>query len=375
MAADPGKSMTIADSPFSAVHPTAPALPRKQAGAAVRVWLWSVAALVFLMVVVGGAVRLTESGLSITEWQPISGIIPPLNPAAWQLEFDHYKAIPQYARLFPDMDLARFEVIFYWEWAHRLLGRVIGLVMAVPLIWFWLSSRLTGKLKWQLAGVLALGGLQGFVGWWMVSSGLADRVEVAPQRLATHLVLAALTLVALVAVATRLEPRSTAAAPARLRHGASLLIVVVLVQSALGALVAGARAGRIDNTWPLIEGHFVPPLGKLFGLSPVWRNFLENATTVQFDHRVMADFVFAVAILLAFDAVRSAPGSAAARRALVLAGLVICTAGLGIATLVLVVPLGLALAHQAFALAVLAMAARHRACMTGRALLPLAGAL
>ena len=358
--------MTIADSPFSAVRPAAPALPRKQAGGAVRVWLWSVAALVFLMVVVGGAVRLTESGLSITEWQPISGVIPPLNPAAWQLEFDHYKAIPQYAQLFPDMDLARFKVIFYWEWAHRLLGRLIGLVMAVPLVWFWLSGRLTGRLKWQLAGVLALGGLQGFVGWWMVSSGLADRVEVAPQRLATHLVLAALTLAALVAIATRLEPRSVAAAPARLRHGASLLIVSSSCNRRSARSSPARGRGAIYNTWPLMEGHFVPPLGELFGLSPLWRNFLENAVTLQFDHRMMADVVFALAIVLAFDAVRSLPGSAAARRALVLAGLVICTAGLGIATLVLVVPLGLALAHQAFALGVLALATRHRACMAAR---------
>lgn len=358
--------MTLAETLFSDAPPAASALSGRETGTAVRIWLWSTAALVFLMVVVGGAVRLTESGLSITEWQPISGIIPPLSLEGWQVEFDHYKRIPQYAQLFPDMDLAGFKAIFYWEWSHRLLGRVLGLVMAVPLAWFWLSGRLTGRLKWQLAGVLALGGLQGFVGWWMVSSGLADRVEVAPQRLATHLVLAALTFVALVMIATRLEPAKIIGAPARLRHGGSLLVVLVLLQMALGALVAGARAGFAYNTWPLMDGRFVPPLGQLFVLTPFWQNFLANVTTLQFDHRMMAYCLLALVIVYALDAVRSMPGSAAARRALALAGLVSFQAVLGIATLVLVVPLGLALAHQACALAVLAVATRQRACLTVR---------
>lgn len=355
--------MTIADSLFSAADSAAPALPLKGAGGAVRAWLWCIAALVFLMVVVGGAVRLTESGLSITEWQPISGILPPLSLEAWQLEFDHYKRIPQYAQLFPNMDLAHFKAIFYWEWAHRLLGRVIGLVMALPLVWFWLSGRLTARLKWQLTGVLALGGLQGFVGWWMVSSGLADRVEVAPQRLAAHLVLAALTFVALVTIATRLDPGRAASTPARLRHGASLLVVLVLGQLALGALVAGARAGYAYNTWPLIDGRLIPPPDALYSLSPVWRNFVENIATVQFDHRMMAYCLLVLTLAHAFDVLRAMPGSAAARRAMVLAGLLLCTAGLGITTLLLVVPLGLALTHQAFALGVLAFAVRHRASM------------
>ena len=356
--------MTIADSLFPEIAPAAAALPRREADAAVRIWLWSVAALVFLMVIVGGAVRLTESGLSITEWEPISGVIPPLSAAAWQLEFDHYKKIPQYAQMFPNMDLAQFKAIFYWEWSHRLLGRIIGLVMAVPLVWFWVAGRLPGRLKWQLAGVLALGGLQGFVGWWMVSSGLADRVEVAPQRLATHLVLAALTFVALVTIATRLEPGRPAAAPARLRYGAGLLVVFVLVQLALGALVAGARAGYSYNTWPLMAGHFIPPLDQLFPLSPLWQNFLVNVTTLQFDHRMMAYGIFALVVLHTIDAVRSASGDGAKRRAWALCGLVLCQIGLGIATLVLVVPLGFALAHQACALALLGFAARHRACFT-----------
>jgi cytochrome c oxidase assembly protein subunit 15 len=353
--------MTAADSPFSAARSAPLELPRREADATVRIWLWSVAALVFLMVIVGGAVRLTESGLSITEWKPVSGVIPPLTPQAWQTEFDHYKQIPQYAQLFPDMTLSHFKAIFYWEWSHRLLGRLIGLVMAVPLVWFWFTGRLSGRLKWQLAGVLALGGLQGFVGWWMVSSGLANRVEVAPQRLATHLVLAALTFVTLVAIATRLEPSKPAAVPIRLRHSASFLILLVLAQLALGALVAGARAGYSYNTWPLMAGHFIPPLDQLFPMSPIWQNFLANVTTIQFDHRMMAYCILAFVVLHAFDAILSTPSRAVVRYALALASLVLCQVALGITTLVLVVPLGFALAHQACALAVLGLATRHRA--------------
>ena len=194
----------------------------------------------------------------------------------------------------------------------------------------------------------------------MVSSGLADRVEVAPQRLATHLVLAAITLVSLVAIATRLEPGRAVPAPRRLRIEAGLTIILVLVQLALGALVAGARAGYSYNTWPLMAGHFIPPLAQLFPLSPLWQNFLANATTLQFDHRMMAYCIFALVGLHAIDAVRSHAGDGATSRALVLFGLVLCQVGLGIATLVLVVPLGFALAHQACALAVLGFATRHR---------------
>ena len=155
----------------------------------VRLWLFGVAALVFLMVIVGGATRLTESGLSITEWKVVTGIIPPLTDAQWMEEFEKYKAIPQYAQLFPTMDVAQFKVIFFWEWGHRLLGRIIGFAFALPLAFFWITGRLQGSLKWKCLGLLALGGLQGAVGWWMVKSGLTGRVEVAQERLAVHLVL------------------------------------------------------------------------------------------------------------------------------------------------------------------------------------------
>ncbi len=168
---------------------------RKRSLGAVRGWLWAVAGCIFLMVVVGGATRLTQSGLSITEWKPVMGIVPPLSQDAWQAEFAKYRAIPQYATLFPDMDLAGFKSIFYWEWAHRLLGRVIGIVVAVPLIGFWITGQLTPRLKPQLVGLFALGGLQGLIGWFMVKSGLSERTEVSQYFLALHLVTASLTFV------------------------------------------------------------------------------------------------------------------------------------------------------------------------------------
>lgn len=330
---------------------------------AVRAWLWTVAALVFLMVVVGGATRLTESGLSITEWKPITGVLPPLSDAAWQAEFEKYKQIPQYAQLFPTMDLAGFKSIFYWEWAHRLLGRVIGLVVALPLVFFWATGRIRGALRWQLLGVLALGGLQGAVGWWMVSSGLSGRVEVAPERLATHLLLASLTYVALIAIAVGLKPSAERRASTGARAVGIAFLLLVLLQIGLGALVAGGRAGLVYNTWPLMDGHFVPPVAYLTNLTPFWLNFLENVTTVQFDHRMTAYAVLIVALLHVWQ--MAGQGGAAFRRARALVALVLCQVGLGIATLVLVVPLWAGLLHQAFAMLVLAMATVHARRLAG----------
>ncbi|MDB5594662.1 MAG: ctaA [Hyphomicrobiales bacterium] len=328
----------------------------------IRVWLWSVAALVFLMVIVGGATRLTESGLSITEWKVVTGVLPPLSEAAWLVEFEKYKQIPQFAQLFPTMDLAAFKTIFFWEWGHRLLGRVIGLAFALPLAWFWLRGRLTRDLKPKLLGLLALGGLQGAVGWWMVKSGLTGRVEVAQERLAIHLVLASITLTALVWLAVGLKPKAAdvlGPSEARLRATGLALIVVTLAQIGLGGLVAGLRAGLTYNTWPLMDGHFIPPVENLARLSPVWANLVDNVTTVQFNHRMVAYALLALALWHAFDSARVAPGTATMRRARVVAGLVLCQAIIGITTLVLVVPLGIALLHQAFAMIVLIMAVVH----------------
>jgi heme a synthase len=329
----------------------------------VRAWLWLVAFLILLMVVVGGATRLTESGLSITEWKPISGVIPPLSAEAWQAEFDRFKVIPQYAHIFPDMDVEGFKSIFYWEWSHRLLGRAIGLVVALPLAYFWVTGVLTRSLKIKLVGLLVLGGLQGLIGWWMVKSGLVDRTEVSQYRLALHLLVASVTLALSVWFAESLRPpaqQRLGNSLRRIRFSASLLVAGVFVQLGLGALVAGLRAGKIYNTWPLMGDHAVPPSTELFFQTPVWRNFFENGTTAQFDHRLMAYVVLAGAVLHALDCWRRAPDSPAARTALVLAMLVICQAGIGIMALLWAVPLGAALAHQAFAMVVLATAVLHR---------------
>ena len=321
--------------------------------AGVARWLWCVAGLVFLMVVVGGATRLTESGLSITEWKPVTGVIPPLSHAEWLAAFEKYKQIPQYRELFPDMDLGRFQTIFFWEWSHRLLGRLIGVVFALGLIWFWLRGALTKRLKWQLSGVLALGALQGAVGWWMVASGLVNRVEVAQERLAIHLLLATVTFAALAWIAGGLStPRRAEEASTAAKVFGVLILLLTLKQIFLGALVAGLRAGLTYNTWPLMDGRFVPPLEHLFKNDPWWMNFFDNVTTVQFDHRIAAYALLALALLNAIFARQTG----VMRRGWALVALVACQAALGIATLLYSVPLPVALAHQAFAMLVLGMA-------------------
>ena len=282
---------------------------------AIRIWLLAVAALVLAMVVVGGATRLTESGLSITEWQPVTGALPPLSEAQWELQFDKYKAIPQYQALNPGMSLEAFKTIFWWEWTHRLLGRLIGAAFLLPFLWFLARGRVEARLRPRLWMLFGLGAFQGAVGWWMVASGLAGRVEVSQYRLAFHLTLAGLIYVALLWTAQGLAPRSGAPAPCRLRVSAKMLLGLVLAQIYLGALVAGLRAGLIYNTWPLIDGHLVPAASQLLFNEPWWRNFFENPLTVQFDHRLVAYALLAAAIWHALDVMRAPPGSGAPRRA------------------------------------------------------------
>lgn len=336
----------------------------------VAIWLWSLAALVFLMVVVGGATRLTESGLSITQWKPLSGVIPPLSEADWLAEFDHYKQIPQFAQVFPNMDLGGFKFIFFWEWTHRLLGRLIGLATVLPLVLFWAKGLLPAGLKAKLLGVLALGAVQGFVGWWMVESGLSGRVEVAQERLAIHLLLASVTFAVLVWLAASLKQRKSetfAPAASGLRWLANAFIVLTLLQIGLGALVAGLRAGRAFNTWPLIDGYFIPPFEELTLLRPLWRNFLDNMLLVQFQHRMVAYALLAFALWQAIATWRAAGPGKASRRAVALTGLVATQAAIGIVTLVLIAPLWAGLLHQAFAMIVLGMAVAHaQALAAGR---------
>jgi len=324
----------------------------------VAIWLWSLASLVLLMVVVGGATRLTESGLSITEWKPVTGVIPPLSQADWNAEFDKYKQIPQFSALFPDMDFAGFKFIYFWEWSHRLIGRLLGFVLLIPLIGFWASGRLSHGLKLKLLGILALGGLQGFVGWWMVSSGLSERVEVAQQRLAIHLLLASLTFACLVWLAASLKRSAPSAASPALRRFGSLVVLTVFVQIGLGALVAGLRAGRVYNTWPLMDGAFTPPRDVLTSLSPLWRNLTDNIALVQLDHRLVAYTLLVLAAVQALIAARC--GGKIALRAFILLSLVTMQAAIGIVTLLLAVPLWAGLLHQAFAMIVLGKAVMYR---------------
>jgi cytochrome c oxidase assembly protein subunit 15 len=328
---------------------------------AIQLWLYAVAALVLAMVLVGGATRLTESGLSITEWKPVMGVLPPLSPDAWQAEFEKYQAIPQYRALNSGMSLDQFKTIYWWEWTHRLLGRVIGAAYLLPFLFFLWRGFVAPSLRPLLCFIFGLGALQGAVGWWMVASGLADRVEVSQYRLATHLLLAGLIYVALVWTAQRVGERNAEFLPGRIRAGAFGLLVLVLAQIYLGALVAGLRAGYAYNTWPLINGALVPDAARLFFATPLWRNFFENILTVQFNHRMLAYVIFAVALLHTIDVARTVKEHAPRISARVLFAAIVLQIALGVATLLWVVPLPLALSHQAMAMLVLTAATVHAA--------------
>jgi heme a synthase len=334
------------------------AVPSRQAPSnrAIRVWLFSVATLIALMVLIGGATRLTESGLSITEWKPVTGALPPLSQSEWERAFEAYKQIPQYHALKAGMTLAQFKSIFWWEWSHRLLGRVIGMVYLLPFLYFLWRGGMAAELKRRLWLIFGLGALQGAVGWWMVASGLSERIEVSQYRLATHLVLALLIFAAIVWTLRRLGERPSLAVPARLKITAAVLLALTFVQLYLGALVAGLRAGLVYNTWPDIDGGFIPAGARLWFQQPWWRNLFENTLTVQFEHRMMAYTLFALAVVHAIDAIRSRAPRAAIGGALWLVAVITLQATLGILTLLNQVPIDLALTHQAVAIAVLTLA-------------------
>jgi len=324
----------------------------------VRAWLWCLAVLIALIVVVGGTTRLTGSGLSIVEWRPVTGVIPPLSPEAWQAAFEDYQRIPQYAAQNLGISLDEFKVLYGWEWTHRLLGRLAGVVFLIPFVIFW-RRRLIGRpLAWKLGALFVLGGIQGAVGWWMVASGLAERTDVSQYRLAVHLTLASVILALTVAIAVSLRPGAAVPAVPRLVFGARILLILTFVQIFLGALVAKTGAGLTFNTWPLIDGEFFPSASDLFAIAPWWKNFFENVLTVQFDHRMVAYALFVLAALHVFDALRMGPVRAARGAALVFA-LVMVQAMLGVLTLVHGAPLSLALAHQVGAVAVLVAATVH----------------
>ena len=331
---------------------------RRNARRGVRIWLGLVVFILFCLVIVGGSTRLTGSGLSITEWKPIHGVIPPLNAAEWQEEFDLYKRIPQFEQLNSDMTIDGFKSIFWWEWSHRLLARSIGMVFALPLIFFWLTGRIEKRLRWPLVGLLALGGFQGFIGWWMVSSGLTKLTSVSQYRLATHLVIACLIFSSCIWIMRGLAPQKPDRKPTRWSTwAAGAIACLVLFQIYLGALVAGLHAGLAYNTWPLMDGALVP--SDLFVQQPWWINLFENAKTVQFVHRCGAYLVWTATLVHMILSLGLAPSSRHTMRSVILFCLVTIQAALGISTLVFDVPIDLALSHQAMALVVLGFAVAH----------------
>lgn len=324
---------------------------------AVQIWLYCVAVLVLIMVAVGGITRLTDSGLSITSWKPIAGMIPPLSLSDWQGEFDAYKLIPEYQQINLGMSLAEFKAIFWWEWGHRFLGRLIGLAFALPLVFFSLTRQISKQLIPQLVVLLFLGGLQGALGWWMVSSGLSERVDVSQYRLAAHLGAAALLFAALLWVARGIRFDPAARAPATLPRHLWLVGVIwwlTFIQLIAGAFVAGLDAGLSHNTWPLMDGSVIPT--GLFAASPAWRNLFENVLTVQFDHRLIAYLLSAVIITHFLIVRKSTQIKLFRKQAHGLVHMVILQLILGISTLLLHVPLLLALGHQLLAFALFAAA-------------------
>lgn len=324
---------------------------------AVRVWLYVVLVVLFALVMVGGATRMTGSGLSITEWKPIHGVIPPLNQAEWQEEFEKYQQIPQYEQINKGMSLEEFRGIFWWEWAHRLLARGVGFLVALPLAFFWLTGRLENRLKLSLVGLLALGGLQGAIGWWMVASGLVERVSVSQYRLATHLTLACIIIVAVTYIARGLATYSQRPAGPSVRRAAGIMVLLILIQIYLGGLVAGLHAGLSYNTWPLMDGAIIP--GDLFVTDPAWRNLFENPKTVQFVHRMFAYTLLAVAVWHALATARAEPASTHARRAWLLVALILVQAAVGVGTLLMQAHMHWALLHQGVAMIVLIFATAH----------------
>ena len=323
----------------------------------VATWLLLVALMVVAMVVVGGMTRLTGSGLSITQWKPISGALPPLDAHAWQAEFARYQAIPQYRLINPDMTLAQFKFIYGWEWAHRLLGRLVGLVYFLPFIGFLVIGKIPRRLIWRCWVIAGVGLLEPLVGWWMVASGLSERVSVAPERLVLHLGIALLLYGLCVWTGWEAwsgRPRSAEHfAPPRWIAWASALAPLVYLQMLLGALVAGNQAGRVDTDWPLMNGRLIPSDyaargGQGRGL---WATLVHNPSAVQFNHRLVGYVVFALAVALAATVLSARRAPTALKQTAAALGIAVTgQLVLGVATVMAAAPLGLSAAHQVWAM-------------------------
>jgi len=333
---------------------------------AVRLWLLAAAAMIFLTLIIGGATRLTVSGLSIVEWKPVTGVLPPMSESAWQSEFEKYQEIPQYRKLNQGMILARFKTIYYWEWSHRLLARATGAVFLLPFLLFLWQGAIPPPLRPRLWIIFAGGAALGVVGWWMVASGLEGTLtKVSQYRLAFHMTLACVIYAAVLWSAQQIAPTSSDDAPQRLRLAALAIAALLLVQIYLGALVAGLDGGLKYNTWPLIEGAIMPPLDQLLFIRPLWRNLFENILTVQINHRMLADGIWLLAMVHAVDAWSTRRN---VRGALILAGAVTLQAALGIVTLLYEAALPLALAHQVLAMVVFTIAIVHAERLSHRAI-------
>ncbi len=328
---------------------------------AIAAWLFVVAGLVLVMVTVGGATRLTGSGLSITEWQPLLGAIPPLSEGDWIIAFDKYRLIAQYKLINKGMSLDAFKFIYWWEWGHRQLGRFIGLAYGLPFLAFMIAGLVPRQLMPRLVGLLVLGGLQGAMGWYMVKSGLTDRVNVSQYRLAAHLTLAAVIFAGLLWVALDALGRKRIRLRTLSRGATALsgaLVVLVLVQISLGALVAGTSAGLSHNTWPLMDGRVVP--SGLFAMSPAWINVFENVAAIQFNHRLLAYVIAVLALWQGWHAWATADDEHVRATGVLLAVAVLAQVAVGVWTLLALVPLWLGLVHQAMAFLLLAVAVWHR---------------
>src|SRR5262245_25920436 len=286
--------------------------------ASVRNWLIVVAAMIFFMIVLGALTRLSESGLSMVEWKPVTGWLPPIGDTAWKVELEKYLSSPQGRLVNRGFDVGQFKQIFWLEFLHRLWGRLIGVAVALPLAWFWLSGRLSPWLKPRLVALLVLGGLQGVLGWAMVASGLVDRPAVSHYRLAAHLLLAVALYVYTVWLVLELGRQDLRHDDRKTRRTATALIVFIFVVMTWGALMAGLRAGSAHSTFPTMSGYWVPP--GLFELVPWWINLFENGTTVQFIHRWLAKLLVLGVLAMAWH-VRRPETLAAGAMALVQLGL------------------------------------------------------